>query len=231
MTMASSRPIPAATCQVLILLYPEVEVLDFAGPYEVFTTASRMALRAAPDAAPPFAVHTVAAQAGAVRARAGLRTLADHGLADAPAADWLIVPGGVVDQPLADAATMAWLARQGAAAQGVASVCSGAFLLAAAGLLRPGSAVTTHWEDADDLQRAHPALRVLPQRRYIDLGHVVSSAGISAGIDMALHLVARLHSPALAWRTARQMDVVWTVDPAHAQPESGSTPAGPATAG
>jgi len=202
------------TLQIAILLYPEVEVLDFAGPYEVFTTASRMAARSAPQAPPPFAVHTVAARAGLVRARAGLQAWADHGLADAPATPWLIVPGGVVDQPLADPATLAWLARQAAAGTGLASVCTGAFVLAAAGLLPPGTAVTTHWEDADDLQRAHPALQVQAQRRYIDSGRVVSSAGISAGIDMCLHLVARWHSPALAERTARQMDVVWTRAPA-----------------
>jgi len=200
----------AATLHIAILLYPEVEVLDFAGPYEVFTTASRMALRAAPGAPPPFAVHTVAIRAGLVRARAGLQTWADHGLADAPPAHWLIVPGGVVDQPLADPATLAWLAQRAAAGAGLASVCTGALVLAAAGLLPPSTAVTTHWEDADDLQRTHPTLQVQAQRRYIDGGRIVSSAGISAGIDMCLHLVARWHSLALAERTARQMDVVWT---------------------
>ena len=210
----------AATRRIAIVLYPDVEVLDVAGPYEVFTTASRMALRADPLAPPPLAVHTVAAAAGPVRARAGLQMVADHGLADAPPAHWVPVPGGVIDQPLADAALQRWLAQRTAHAEGVASVCTGAFVLAAAGLLPPGTAVTTHWEDADDLQRTHPALRVQPAQRWIDAGRIVTSAGIGAGIDMALHLVARLHSRALAERTARQLDVAWT-EPAAAAPAHG----------
>lgn len=202
----------AATRQVGILLYPDVEVLDFAGPYEVFTTASRMAQRDAPAAPPPFAVCTLARQPGAVRARAGLQALADHGFDDHPTIDLLLVPGGVPDQPLADPATLAWLARTAPRAEVVASVCTGAFLLAAAGLLRDGLSVTTHWEDLDDLRRFAPTLRVLADRRYVDHGPLITSAGISAGIDMSLHLVARLAGLALAERTARQMDVVWTKD-------------------
>ncbi len=198
----------ATTRQVAILLYPDVELLDFAGPYEVFTTASRMALRLAPAAPPPFAVCTVARQAGPVRARAGLQALADHGLDAHPAIDLLLVPGGVVDAPLADGATLGWLARQAPQAEITASVCTGVFLLAAAGLLPMGTPVTTHWEDIDDLRRTHPRLEVLPQRRYVAQGRLVSSAGI----DMSLHLVARLAGTALAERTARQMDVVWTRD-------------------
>lgn len=200
------------TRRVGILLYPEVEVLDFAGPYEVFTTASRMALRHAPGAPPPFVVCTVARVAGPVRARAGLQALADHGFDDHPPLDLLIVPGGVVDAPLADAATLAWLTRAAPAAERVASVCTGAFLLAAAGLLPAGTPVTTHWEDLDDLRRFAPGLQVLAERRYVDTGRLVTSAGISAGIDMSLHLVGQLEGLALAERTARQMDVVWTRD-------------------
>lgn len=204
--------LPHNTLQVGLLLYPGVEVLDFAGPFEVFTTASRMALRTAPSQPPPFAVWTVASQPGPVLARAGLQVLADHGLAAHPVPSLLLVPGGVVGDVLQQPTTLAWLAAQAPQAACVASVCTGAFLLAAAGLLPAGTAVTTHWEDADDLQRAHPALRVQPQRRYIDNGHTATSAGISAGIDMALHLVARFASQALAERTARQMDVSWTQD-------------------
>ena len=204
--------VPGRTYQVGILLYPDVEVLDFAGPYEVFTTASRMALRRWPEAAPPFAVCTVARHAGPVRARAGLQALADHGFDHHPPIDLLIVPGGVVDAPLADAATLAWLASTAPAAQRVASVCTGAFLLAAAGLVPAATPVTTHWEDLDDLRRFAPGLQVLADRRYVDTGRLVTSAGISAGIDMSLHLVSQLTDLALAERTARQMDVVWTRD-------------------
>ncbi|MDT7837528.1 DJ-1/PfpI family protein [Aquabacterium sp. OR-4] len=202
----------ARTRRVGILLYPDVEVLDAAGPFEVFTCASRMAQRASPEAPPPFSVHTLALAAGPVRARAGLRMLADQALAQAAPPDVWLVPGGVVDAALADAELLAQIARLAAGAEITASVCTGAFLLAAAGLLPPGTPVTTHWEDAADLARAHPRLAVDATRRYLDNGRLVTAAGISAGIDMALHLVARLAGPALAERTARQMDVVWTRD-------------------
>lgn len=204
----------ARTRHIGILMFPEVEVLDFAGPYEVFTTASRMALRASPQAEPPFVVSTLARrsalQAGLCRARAGLRSHVDHGLDDHPPIDVLIVPGGVVSDELQQPETLAWLARVAPGCEIAASVCTGAFLLAAAGLLPPGSRVTTHWEDIADLREAHPALDVQQGLCWIDGGRIVTSAGISAGIDMSLHLVERLAGRALAERTARQMDFAWT---------------------
>lgn len=200
------------TRRIGLLMFPEVEVLDFAGPYEVFTTASRMAMRAAPGAPPPFEVFTVARSAGPCRARAGLQAWVDHRIADAPPPDVLLVPGGVVDGELRQADTLAWIARTAPSCELVASVCTGAFLLAAAGVVPPGTAVTTHWEDAAELQAAHPALAVQagPGLRWIDRGRIVTSAGISAGIDMCLHLVERLADRALAERTAHQMDFAWT---------------------
>ena len=201
---------PGGTRHIGLLMFPDVEVLDFAGPFEVFTTASRMALRIAPDAPPPFAVHAIARQAGLCRARAGLQAQVDHRLDAHPPLDVLLVPGGVVDAEGAQPETLAWLARTAPGCEIVASVCTGAFLLAAAGLLPAGTPVTTHWEDADDLRRAHPQLQVQQGMRWIDTGRIVTSAGISAGIDMSLHLVERLAGRALAERTARQMDFAWT---------------------
>ena len=209
------------TRRVDILLFRDVEVLDFAGPYEVFTTASRMAARLSPGSAPPFAVRTVAAAAGPVRARAGLQALADAGFHDEAApAEVLIVPGGVIDGARRDEATLRWIAGAAAGAELVASVCTGAFLLADAGLIAAGTPVTTHWEDIADLRRDHPALDVREGLRWVDGGHVaqgraalVTSAGISAGIDMSLHIVERLAGRALAERTARQMDFEWTENP------------------
>ena len=206
------------TRRVDILLFPQVEVLDFAGPYEVFTTASRMAARLMPGSVPPFEVRTVASAAGPVRARAGLQALADAGFADAaPPAAVLVVPGGVVDDVRRDEATLRWIAEAAAGAELVASVCTGAFLLADAGLIAAGTPVTTHWEDIADLRRAHPAPNVREGLRWVDGGRIangraalVTSAGISAGIDMSLHLVERLAGRALAERTARQMDFEWT---------------------
>ena len=102
----------------------------------------------------------------------------------------------------------AWIAREAPKTTLTASVCTGAFLLAKAGLL-DGRRVTTHWEDVGDLRRLFPSLRVEEGPQWIDEGRIVTSAGISAGLDMSLHLVSRLASVELAERTARQMDYAW----------------------
>ena len=190
--------------EVGILLFPEVEVLDFAGPFEVFSVASRVARRDGGLEVAPFRVSTVAAAPGVVTARHGLRVLPDAAFATAPAFDLLVVPGGVVDQPLADAGTIAWVRGAATLARLTASVCTGAFILAAAGWLE-GRTATTHWEDVAALRAAHPGLRVVEGVPFVDEGEVVTSAGISAGIEMSLHLVGRVLGPALARATARQM--------------------------
>lgn len=197
--------------RVRILAYDGVEALDFAGPFEVFTTAGRVHQRLQPGASAPFEVASVAhTRAGEpVQARAGLRLLADHTLADAATADVLVVPGGVVDAPMASPDTLRWIARCAAGAQLVASVCTGVFLLAQSGVVTR-EAVTTHWEDLADLRAQFPQLDVRDGVRWVDTGRIVSSAGISAGIDMSLHLVERLAGRDLAERTARQMDYAWT---------------------
>lgn len=200
------------TTRVLMLAFDEMELLDFAGPYEVFTTATRVHRRRSGQAAPRFEVLTASASGQAVRARAGLVITPTHRLAEAPQADWLLVPGGMVDAVMAEPATLAELARRAAAAPLVASVCTGAFVLAAAGVLRD-EAVTTHWEDADDLARQFPTLTVRRDCRWVDNGRHVTSAGIAAGIDMSLHLVARAAGVDLAVATARQMDTPWSPEP------------------
>ena len=196
------------TKRIGIYLYPDVEVLDFAGPFEVFKTANRVALRLRPNQEPPFAVTTIARGAGLVLARGGLPVQPDVTLDTTPLPDVLIVPGGVVDNELADERLMDWLRSAATHAQIMASVCTGAFILAKAGLLndRP---ITTHWEDIPDLRRMFPALDVRENVRWVDDGDVVTAAGISAGIDMSLHLVARLAGQELAERTARQMEYMW----------------------
>ncbi|MBS0340184.1 MAG: DJ-1/PfpI family protein [Proteobacteria bacterium] len=197
------------TLQVQILAFDGVEALDFAGPFEVFTTASRVHARRHAGEAALFDVTSVAA-GGVVQARAGLRLLADHSLADAPQADVLIVPGGVVDAALASTQILGWIDTQAQKARVTASVCTGAFLLAASGVLRAGTRVTTHWEDVGELRQKFPGLDVVDDVRWVDNGSMVTSAGISAGIDMSLHLVERLAGRDLALRTARQMDFAWT---------------------
>jgi transcriptional regulator GlxA family with amidase domain len=196
------------TLRVGILAYADVEVLDLAGPFEVFSTASRVAGRLAPGAPPPFVPCLVAEEAGPVRARAGLALTPDFTIRDHPPLDVLLVPGGVHGPQLGRAALVAWIAREAAAARLVASVCTGAFLLARAGVLA-GLEVTTHWEDCDDLRRDFPDLRVLTGVRWVERGRILTSAGISAGLDMSLRMVARLAGQELAERTARQMDYEW----------------------
>jgi transcriptional regulator GlxA family with amidase domain len=192
-----------------ILCFDDMELLDMAGPYEVFTTAARMHARGQPAGTPPlFRVLVIAARPGPVSARAGLRVVADHGLHDHPPLDVAIVPGGVVDAALLQPDLMDWIAAQARSARLVGSVCTGALLLAQAGLL-DGRPATTHWEDLDALRALRPAVQVRSGVRWVDDGAIVSSAGISAGIDMALHLVERLHDRDLALRTARQLEFDW----------------------
>lgn len=201
------------TRTVGIYVYDDVEVLDFAGPFEVFSTAARVQQRKVPDDAPLFAVRLVSGSDGVVSARAGLRVLPDATIHAAPAFDLLVVPGGVVDRELGKPEVIDWIRSAGHAAELTASVCTGAFLLAKAGLL-DGLDATTHWEDIEGLRNAFPGVHVRDGRRWIEQGRILTSAGISAGIDMSLHLVARLHGVDLARRTARQMDYRWTEDPA-----------------
>lgn len=196
---------------VAIYLFADVEVLDFAGPYEVFTTASRVARKQTPSTPDPFTVFTVARNPKPVRARAGLMVTPDYSFSTHPMIDLLVIPGGVVSTELATPAVMEWLARTSATSKLTASVCTGSFLLAQAGLLK-GLSVTTHWEDVADLRVMFPSLDVHERCRWIDQGAIVTSAGISAGIDMSLHLVERMAGRDLALRTARQMDFDWHED-------------------
>lgn len=196
---------------VAIYLFSGMEVLDFAGPYEVLTTAARVAQRLNPGTTGAFRVFTVAEELAAVQARAGLTVTPDFALDGHPAVDLLIVPGGVVSGELKKPVVTGWIKRTAAMAKITASVCTGASLLARAGVLE-GKRATTHWEDLDDLQRDFPNIQVLKNRRWVDEGSVVTSGGISAGIDMSLHLVERLAGRELALATARQMEYVWNED-------------------
>ncbi|MBN7795754.1 DJ-1/PfpI family protein [Parahaliea mediterranea] len=186
-----------------IYIYENAEVLDFSGPFEVFATANRL-----PGGEGRFRVFLVAETPAAVCARGGYSVNPHFDLAGHPPIDVLIVAGGVHTGELGKAAVIDWISRVADSASIVASVCTGAFLLAEAGLLR-GRKATTHWEDIADLRGAYPEVRVVEGRRWVDEGAVVSSGGISAGIDMSLHLVARLSTPDLARATARQMEFDW----------------------
>lgn len=196
------------TLTVAIYLFDEVEVLDFAGPFEVFSTASRVYSLLHPGDPKPFQVITVALDSSFITARGGLRVQSSHTIANHPPIDVLVIPGGVVSAQLEIPAVIDWIARNAPEATLTASVCTGAFLLAKVGLLN-GKAVTTHWEDIQDLRAMFPKVSVVENQRWVDAGQIVTSGGISAGIDMSLYLVARLVDRELAVRTARQMEFDW----------------------
>lgn len=195
------------TKRVGVLLFDQVEVLDACGPFEVFSVANRVAARSGGTA--PFEVLLIGASGAEwVTARGGLRIAVDVAVSDASSCDVVLVPGGVVDTVAEQPEVRAWLRRARQDADIVASVCTGAFVLASAGLFdqRP---VTTHWEDLADLRARWPHLDVRDDARFFDHGDLATSAGISAGLDLALHLVGRLGGEQLATDTARQMDYAW----------------------
>lgn len=182
-----------------IYIYDDAEVLDFSGPYEVFAVASR--LREDDE----ISVFLVGATTETVRARHGYRVLPDYGFGDHPRIDLLIVSGGVHDAELRKPEVIDWIRAVAEGARIVASVCTGAFLLAEAGLL-DGRPVTTHWEDIAGLRSAYPALDVREEVRWLRSGRIATSGGISAGIDMSLGLLSDLYGEELAASTARQME-------------------------
>jgi transcriptional regulator GlxA family with amidase domain len=196
------------TISVGIFVFDEVEVLDFAGPYEVFTTASRISGRGDASSPVPFNVFTIAKGKSSIRTRPGLIVQADYTITDHPPIDLLLVPGGVVTGELAAPIVSDWIASLFPKPKLIASVCTGAFLLAQAGLL-DSKLATTHWEDVAEMRAMFPSVTVLEGRRWVDEGSIVTSAGISAGIDMSLHLVERLAGRELSLRTAHQMDYHW----------------------
>lgn len=188
------------TRQVAILVFPDAEVLDFAGPYEVFSVAGS---RADP---PAFRVFLVAETLDVILARNGFKVVPDYTLETCPPAELLVVPGGRGTRPLLERpAIVEWIRSRAAKAEVVMSVCSGALLLGKAGLL-DGLAVTTHHGALGELAAIAPKARIDASVRYHDHGRIAVSAGISAGIDCALHLVARLCGPEVAADTAHHME-------------------------
>jgi transcriptional regulator GlxA family with amidase domain len=191
-----------------ILIFDEVEVLDFCGPFEVFASAS-IPGEAPRDERRLFRVLTIAEHDRLVRCRGGLLVQPHHAFADHPRLDVLVVPGGYgTRRELTNPVLLDWIAAQDRQTAITTSVCTGAFLLAADGLL-DGKRATTHWASIDWLREHYPAIDVRADERVVDEGHVVTSAGVSAGIDMALHVVARLHGHDIAAETARHMEYDW----------------------
>lgn len=188
-----------------IYIYDNAEVLDFSGPFEVFSTAKRIARN-------NWEIFFVAEKNGLVKARGNFLVSPHHTIENHPAIDLLVVVGGIHTSEVKKSNVIAWISKTALAARKVVSVCTGAFLLAEAGLLN-GLSVTTHWEDIPDLKSDYPGLVVLENQRWVSAGKFVTSGGISAGIDMSLFLVAELFSDELAQKTARQMEYDWRSRP------------------
>ncbi len=188
------------TRNVAILIFDEVEVLDFCGPFEVFGVAG---LRSGDER--PFHVYTVAEKASAVYARNGLSVNPAYTIAECPPPDILLVPGGYgTRRQIHNEALVNWVRAQAERVELLLSVCTGALVLAKAGLLT-GLSATTHFAAFDKLKTLAPNTTLCPTERYVDNGKIILSAGISAGIDMSLYVVARLLGEEQANETARHM--------------------------
>ena len=185
---------------VALLLFDDVEVLDFAGPFEFFAVTDEL------SGGTTFNVFTVGVTPGSIRARNGLKVVPDFTPETAPAADILIVPGGAGTRPLLrQPSLLEWVAHRARQAEVVLSVCTGSLVLARIGLL-DGLTATTHHENLSDLASLAPTAIVDGSKRFHDHGHIVTAAGISAGIDASLHLVGRLLGVDAATRTAVYME-------------------------
>ncbi len=184
---------------VAIVVYDGVELLDFAGPGEVFSAVSHEGRR-------PFRVFTVAESTAPITSQGFVQVTPQYSLSNCPAPDIVVMPGGGV--PVQSVALREWLSACSKKSEVLMSVCNGALLLGAAGLL-DGLEVTTHRSTHDSLQMMVPSATVLTNRRFIDHGSILTSAGVSAGIDGALHLVGRLHGAEAARATAEYMEYDW----------------------
>lgn len=185
---------------VAILVFDEVEVLDFAGPFEVFAVADELHEHAV------FHTFTLALKPGTVRARNGLKVVPDFTLENCPPPHVIVIPGGAGTRPLLQMpALLEWLRLKARKAELIVSICTGALVLARAGLL-DGLKATTHHENLDELRRLASQTEVLAETRFVDNGQVLTAAGISAGIDCSLHVVGRLLGASAADKTARYME-------------------------
>jgi len=191
-----------------ILIFDDVEVLDFAGPFEVFSRARTIPgadSRRTEDSA-PFVVFTVGRSTAAVTATGGLSVAPRYSFANVPRIDLLVVPGGFGTRALLkDDKVLDWIRRTAVNLRQLTSVCTGSLLLAQAGLLR-GRRATTHWAALDTLAGIDAGLQVDREKRVVDDGGVITSAGVASGIDMAFYIVERMCGKAVADDTAKYME-------------------------
>jgi transcriptional regulator GlxA family with amidase domain len=181
-----------------LVIFPDAEELDFVGPWEVFTASAMLLERAGEQ---PDRALLLAADTKPVRCAKGMRVLPDATFADHPPLDVVLVPGGQgTRREAGNQELLSWLAKVSASAQWTTSVCTGSLLLHSAGLAE-GRRLATHFSFEDSLEER--GATVVRDARWVRDGQLVSSQGVSAGIDMALWLVGQLHSPAHARATQR----------------------------
>ena len=185
--------------KVGIYVFDGVEVLDFAGPFEVFSRATLKGQNL-------FEVFTIGKTNTQINTYNNLKLIPEKSFSDALALDVLIVPGGsgIQEHELQDSITLDWIKAQSKKVPVIASVCTGALLLGACGLLNNKKA-TTHHENLEELKSICPSVELVKNTPFVDQGNVLSSAGIATGIDLSLHLVARLFGEAVAIATAEKI--------------------------
>jgi len=197
--------------RVGILVFPDVEVLDFCGPFEVFSV-TRLNEELRREEPSPFEVLIVAEQAGIVKTTGSMKVTPDHTIDTCPPLDILVVPGGWGTRAeIKNARLVDWIKARAAQVETLTSVCTGSMLLGQAGLL-DGRHATTHWRALPWMRDSFPSVIVEDKQHVVEDGNVLTSAGISAGIDMALKVVARYHGETVARNTARNMEYRYTDD-------------------
>lgn len=184
-----------------IYIYENAEVLDFSGPFEVLSTAKRLAGN-------DWNIFFVAESKSIINARGGFLITPHYCFDDHPPIDILIVVGGIHTNEVTNTNVIECISATDKLSKKTVSICTGAFLLAEAGLL-DGLSATTHWEDIADFKVDYPAVNVVENQRWVCDGKYITSGGISAGIDMSLYLVSLLSSTELAEETAKQMEYRW----------------------
>ncbi|EKS8351026.1 DJ-1/PfpI family protein [Bacillus cereus] len=183
-----------------IFLFNEVEVLDFAGPFEVFSVTEV-------NEEKTFTVYTVSENGEMITARNGLKVQPDYSIENLPPVDILIIPGGLGARKyeIKNEIVIKWIRQQMKEVKLMTSVCTGALLLAKAGLLE-GLKSTTHWASIEKFKNEFQNVEVIENVKFVDEGHIITSAGISAGINMAFHIVKNLLGMHVAEDTAKRME-------------------------
>jgi putative intracellular protease/amidase len=192
-----SPPASPPQKKVAILVFNDVAMIDYSGPYEVFNHAG-------------YNVYAVAATKHSIRSEEGLEVVPKYSFADAPQADIVVIPGGAYEAP-SNSATVAWIKKQNAHDEHTMSVCNGAFTLANTGLLN-GLRATTTAGNILRMSRAYPQIKVVNDQRVVDNGKILTTAGLSAGIDGALHMVAVLDGEDAAQTIALMLEYNWQPD-------------------